>query len=59
MNQFSYDYDYIVSDVYNPNDIIIEHHELFGIYQYECGKSFVDICRDMGLDKNNTTNISY
>lgn len=59
MDQFSYDYDYTLQDAYNINDIIIEHTGYFGVYQYECGKSFVDICRDMGLDKNNTTNISY
>jgi hypothetical protein len=58
VDQYSYLYDYTQSNSYNANDVIIEHHEYFCTYQYECGKSFIDICRDMGLDKNTTTNIS-
>ena len=56
-----YDYGYSSSGMMDNmcnNDTIIEHNEYFGSYQYVCGRSFVEICRDMGLD-HIQTNISY
>jgi len=40
------------------NDVVINHNENTSSYMYECGRSFVDICKDMGLDKNRDFNIS-
>ena len=56
MNQIAYD-DYSHDYGYNLNDVIIEHNEHYFTYQYESCKSFVDICRDFGLDKT-SANIS-
>lgn len=58
VNQFSYDY-YDYSQEHTLNDVIIEHHEYYGTYQYECGKTFIDVCIDMGLDKNSSINLSF
>jgi hypothetical protein len=53
VDQFAYDY-YDTSMNFNEtHDVIIEHHEYYIAHQYMCGRSFVDICRDMGLDKSN------
>lgn len=36
------------------DDVVIDHNEYYGMnYMYESGKSFVEICRDMGLDDDN------
>jgi len=42
------------------DDVIIHHNQDYCIsyYRFECGKSFVEICRDMGLDSANDTTIS-
>lgn len=36
--------------------VIITHHQEYicAYYQYECGKSFLDICLEMGLDSTDT-----
>ena len=60
VNQSAYDYNYNTSMNFNDTcgDVIIEHHEYYISQQYSCGRSFIDICRDMGLDKSNNINIS-
>ena len=41
----------------NEEDVIIIYHNqnyTSSYYEYECGKSFLDVCREMGLDKSET-----
>jgi len=43
-------------------DGVIYHDQDSGYvtyYQYECGKSFVEICHDMGLDSDPNITIKY
>ena len=49
---------YSLSGFMDRGDVIIHHHEYNCFYQYECGRTFLEICLDMGLDKDNNTNIS-
>lgn len=46
--------EYYTSSSYQNDDIIIDHQEYFGtFYTYETGKTFVEVCMDMGLDNDN------
>ena len=37
------------------DDVIIDHEVNYGVpYLFECGKSFVEICVEMGIDDNDT-----
>ena len=37
------------------DDVVIDHEVYYGVYyQFECGKSFVEICTDMGIDDTHT-----
>lgn len=38
-------------------DVVIVYHNQMYVstyYQYECGKSFLEVCLEMGLDKSDT-----
>ena len=37
---------------------VVVFHEYCEMYQYECGRSFVEICKDLGLDKKDDIQIS-
>ena len=45
--------DYETSSTFEE-DVVIHHHEEFYACRFECGKTFVEICMDMGLDKDGT-----
>jgi len=37
------------------DDVVIYHYqEYIGLYQYESGRSFLEICIEMGLDSTDT-----
>lgn len=42
------------------NDVVIQHHQEYysSMYRFECGKTFVEICKELGLDKEGGTQIS-
>jgi len=47
--------EYPTSGVTDDNDVVIHHQEYdTTLYKYECGKSFLDICLEMGLDSADT-----
>lgn len=47
--------DYPTSGTSDDNDVVIHHQEYNGaLYKYECGKTFLEICVEMGLDSTET-----
>lgn len=49
------DFLYTTSGVMADGGVVIHHQEYnSAFYQYECGRSFLDICVEMGLDSDDT-----
>jgi len=53
MDEFSYENYQTSGDDFVDGDVILEHREMYGsYYTMETGKTFVEICMDMGLDSD-------
>ena len=65
MGYFDIQGEYVMMDISDTNNnnytsgayednLVVEQENLYGsYYMYETGKSFVDICKDIGVDSNN------
>lgn len=56
----SADCDVYMIDDYESDDVIINHHQetYCPMFRLNCGKSFLDICKELDLDKSKSAHIS-